>query len=270
MPPADLITDQPEPLDVNAHIRRLGKPQVLVIPQMVNFHTWLDGKRLARRSCRVVGDSRTGKTVNCDTYHLKHKVTQSPGQPPTIPVVYWKCPENLSVSALFIGLLHLLQYRATQGTIPDLRERLYHVLESCQVEMVIFDEAQRVSPKAMSEIRDISDLDIAVVVVGTDRLNAVLGKDEQVQNRFLSSYRFTRLTVEEMREMTALWEEHILKLPEPSKLTNAKAQNLLFQATRGYIGLLDLILTDAAILALQLGQSHITIDILKQAILQCS
>ncbi len=50
--------------------------------------------------------------------------------------------------------------------------------------------------------------------------------------------------------MTAIWEEHRLKLPEPSKLTSVKAQNLLFPATRGYIGLLDLILTDVATLSL--------------------
>jgi hypothetical protein len=67
----------------------------------------LDGKRLARRSCRVVGESRTGKTVNCNTYRLKSKVVQIPGQPPTIPVVYWHSPEELSVSGLFVGLLQL-------------------------------------------------------------------------------------------------------------------------------------------------------------------
>ncbi len=72
-----------------------------------------------------------------------------------------------------------MQYRATNGTIPDLQERVYNVLEQCQVEMILFDEAQRVSPKALSEIQDISDLDIGVIVVGTDRLTTVLNKDAQ-------------------------------------------------------------------------------------------
>jgi DNA transposition AAA+ family ATPase len=82
---------------------------------MVEFHTWLDGKRLARQSCRVIGESRTGKTVSCDTYHLKSKVTQRPGEAPIIPVMYWHCRENLSVSSLFVGLLErALQYQATR------------------------------------------------------------------------------------------------------------------------------------------------------------
>jgi DNA transposition AAA+ family ATPase len=89
--------------------------------------------------------------------------------------------------------------------------------------MIIFDEAQRVSAQAMSEIRDISDiLEIAVVLVGTDRLNAVINRDEQVLYRFLSAYRFSRLGSEELQEMTALWEEHVLQLPEPPNLANPK------------------------------------------------
>lgn len=41
--------------------------------------------------------------------------------------------------------------------------------------MIIVDEAHRLRPKTLSEIRDIFDLlDICVVLVGTDRLDAVV------------------------------------------------------------------------------------------------
>ena len=206
--------EQSQPLDVDEELRRLGKSLILEIPQMVRFHRWLDGKRLGRRSCVVIGESRTGKTYSCDSYHLKCKVTQIPGQPPIVPVLYWHCPTNLSVSSLFIGLLQLLQYQAIQGRIRDLRERVKRVLHSCQVEMIILDEAQRITDAAMAEIRDISDLGISVVLVGTDRLNTVISNDEQVENRFFLTYRFSKLSHEELREITALWEEHVLKLPE--------------------------------------------------------
>lgn len=261
----------PDSTDINEQIRELGRRRILELPQMLDFHTWLDGKRLARQSCRVVGESRTGKTISCDTYRLKCKVTQTPGEPPHIPVVYWHCPENLSVSRLLTGLLERLQYQATRGRIPDLRERVYHVLGSCQVEMIILDEAQRVNAQTMSEIRDISDiLEIAVVLVGTDRLNAVIQRDDQILYRFLSAYRFSRLDTEELQEMTALWEEHILKLPEPSNLTNDKAQRLLLQATRGYIGVLDQILCEAAIRTLQMRKPRITLPTLSQVVKECS
>lgn len=262
---------QPDATDVSEQIRRLGRRRVLEIPQMLDFHRWLDGKRLARQSCRVVGESRTGKTINCKTYSLKCKATQRPGEAPIIPVMYWHCPEKFSVTSLFVGLLKSLQYRATQGRVAELRERVYHVLQSCQVEMIIFDEAQRATPQAMSEIRDIPELlEIAVVLVGTDRLNASIRADEQVMFRFLAAYRFGRLESEELSDMTALWEEHVLQLPEPSNLTSPKVQALLVQATRGYIGVLDQILCEAAIRALQLGQSRIELPLLKQVIKECS
>lgn len=190
---------------------------------------------------------------------------------PHIPVLYWHCPENLSVSRLLAGLLELTQYQATRGRIPELRARVYQILDSCQVEMIIFDEAQRVSAQAMSEIRDISDiLEIAVVLVGTDRLNTVIQRDDQVLYRFLSAYRFSRFDIEELQEMTALWEEHVLQLPEASNLTNDKAQRLLLQAPRGYIGVLGQILCEAAIRTLQMRKPRITLPTLSQVVKECS
>jgi hypothetical protein len=126
----------------------------------------------------------------------------------------------------------------------------------------------------MSEIRDISDveksgLNISVVLVGTDRLNTVVKRDDQVPYRFLPTYRFSRLNNEELREMTALWEEHILQFPEPSHLTSSQAQSLLMQGTQGYIGVLDQILCDAAIQSLQKGQTRIELSTLKQVVKEC-
>ena len=58
---------------------------------------------------------------------------------------------------------------------------MYEVLRGCQVEMIIFDEAQWATAQALSEIKGISDmLDIVVVLVGTDRLNTMLQRDKQV------------------------------------------------------------------------------------------
>ena len=70
MPRKVSVTEQPT---VDECIRQLGRRRVLELPQMLEFHSWLDGKRLARQSCRVIGESRTGKTVSCDTYVSKTK-----------------------------------------------------------------------------------------------------------------------------------------------------------------------------------------------------
>jgi DNA transposition AAA+ family ATPase len=262
--------EQPDRDDIDEQISRLGQRRIIEVPKMLEFHEWLDGKRLSRRSCRVVGESRTGKTLNCDAYRLKRSHLRLSGQPPILPVVYWQCPENMSTSGLFTGLLQNFRYQAIRGRIPELRDRLYQVLRSCQVEMLILDEAHRLPIKTLSEVRDISDLlEISVVLVGTDRLNTVLGQDEQNHYRFIAFHRFTCLSAEELQDITALWEEHVLQMPEPSNLHSRKAQSILFPATRGYIGLLDQILRDAAIRAIRKGQTHVDLDLLKQVIAGC-
>jgi DNA transposition AAA+ family ATPase len=272
---------QPDGIDIEERIRRLGTRHVLEVPKMLEFHKWLDDQRSSRSSCCVVGESYTGKTVGCKTYALKSNVDRATGEPPICPVIYWHCPGGLTAIGLLTSLLRSLHCQSIparvhhsqviRGYLNELRERLYQSLQTCQVEMIVFDEAHRLSLNVLSVIRDISAyLQIAVVLVGTDRLNILLDKDEKNSHHFLSSYRFNRLNAEELQEMTELWEEHVLQMPEPSKLTSAKAQNMLFPATQGLIGLLDRILIDTAARAIQQGQSHIGLELLKQAIVECS
>ena len=59
-------------IQVEREIQRLQRRWVVELEQMRRFHQWLDEKRTARQPCRVVGDSRTGKTIACETYRLKH------------------------------------------------------------------------------------------------------------------------------------------------------------------------------------------------------
>lgn len=56
----------------------------------------------------------------------------------------------------------------TKGTVAEIRERTFKVLQRCGVEMLIIDEADRLKPKTFAEVRDIFDkLNIAVVFGGT-------------------------------------------------------------------------------------------------------
>lgn len=160
---------------------------------MVEFHQWLDGKRLSRTSCRVVGDEQTDKSLNCKSYALKSEVVSHPGQLPIRPVVYWECPENLSALDFFAGLIEKLDCPRSGKRIYERRQGLYEGLRRSEVEMLILDEAERLSLKVLSEIRDISDLlGISVVLVGTEKLNRLLIRDEQVHYRFLATYRMEK------------------------------------------------------------------------------
>lgn len=253
-------------IEAQRQVERLQQHSIVELEAVRQFHAWLDTKRLCRQACRVIGDSRTGKTVACDAYQHKHSQQPSGGDAPIVPVIYWHATTETGQRELFVGLLEHLKYRVASGTISDLRERTYRLLKTCQVEMLILDEAHRFRPKTFSEIRDIFDLlNISVVLVGTDRLDAVVRRDEQVHNRFMACHRFHRLDSQALEATTAIWEEYVLKLPHPSNLTSAPMQKILGTATRGYLGLLDEILRNAARRALLLNRSQIDLNLLTQA-----
>lgn len=250
---------------VQLEIERLQKHSFVELEAVQQFHAWLDDKRSCRQACRVIGDSRTGKTLASDTYRLKNAPKQQSGDAPLTPVIYWYATTETGQRELFEQLLECLKYRITRGTLSELRQRVYRLLKACQVEMIILDEAHRLRPKTLSEVRDISDLlEIAVVLVGTDRLDAVVRRDEQVHNRFMACHRFHRFDSRTLEETTAIWEEYVLRLPQPSNLTSAAMQKILGASTRGYLGALDNILRTAARRALQSGQTRIELSLLSQ------
>jgi hypothetical protein len=250
-------------------IARLQHHCVVELQHVQQFHTWLDDKRQCRQACRVIGDSRTGKTFACDAYRLKHLPDQPQGGIPLMPVVYWHATTETGQRELFVGLLKYLQYRILNGTIADLRDRVYRLLQACQVEMIIVDEAHCLRPKTFSEIRDLFDLlGIAIVLVGTDRLDAVVRRDEQVHNRFMACHRFYRFDSQTLQDTTAIWEEYVLRLPQASNLTSVPMQKLLGAATNGYLGVLDEVLRNAARRALQQGKSCIDLPLLNQVVLE--
>ncbi len=162
-------------------------------------------------------------------------------------------------------IIEELKYQMTKGTVAEVRDRTFRVLKGCGVEVLIIDEADRLKPKTFADVRDIFDkLEISVVLVGTDRLDAVIKRDEQVYNRFRACHRFGKLSGAEFKATVDVWEQRVLKLPVASNLSSNDMLKLLGQATGGYIGLLDMLLREAAIRALRKGLPKIDMDTLKE------
>lgn len=246
-------------------IKRLERKTIVSLEQVATVHEWLESKRQSKQSCRVVGESRTGKTIACNAYRLRHKPIQEVGKPPQVPVVYIQVPQECGAKDLFQAIIEHLKYQMTKGTVAEIRKRAMTVLQRCGVEMIIIDEADRCKPKTFAEIRDIFDhLNIGIVLVGTDRLDNVIKRDEQVYNRFRACYRFGKLAGEEFRKTVSLWETLVLKLPVPSNLTQKKMLKLIGEATQGYIGIMDMVLREAAIRSLKKGLNKIDFDTLKE------
>ena len=246
-------------------IQRLNRKSFIPLQQVQILHDWLEGKRQSKQSGRVVGESRTGKTMSCDAYRLRHKPKQELGKPPTVTVAYIQIPQECGAKELFTVILEHLKYQVVKGTVAEIRDRTLRVLKGCSVEMLIIDEADRLKPKTFAEVRDIFDkLEISVILVGTDRLDTVIKRDEQVYNRFRACHRFGKLSGEEFKQTVEVWEKRVLQLPVVSNLSSKTMLKALGEATGGYIGLLDMILREAAIRALKKGLQKIDLETLKQ------
>ena len=244
---------------------RLRKKTILPLDHVSRLHDWLDGKRKARQSCRIVGESRTGKSIACEAYFYRNKPQQAVGKKPIVPVVYVQPPQKCSPKDLFKEIIEFLKYRATKGTVGDFRGRAIEVLKGCEVEILIIDEADRLKPETFADVRDFYDkLAISVVLVGTDRLDAVIRRDEQVYNRFRACHRFGKLSGEDFTKTIKIWEKEVLKLPVASNLTSKTMLKILLEATEGFIGRLDEILRESAILSLSQGLKKIEKAVLQE------
>ena len=205
---------------VEQEIARLNKKSTVALEHIKELHNWLDGKRKSRRSCLLLGESRTGKTVACEAYALRNPPLQDGQQIPIVPVVYMMPPPKCGIKDFYKEIMHSLKYRAVKGLISDVRDRGMEVLKNCKVEMLIVDEANRFKPETLTDVRDIGDkLQISVVLVGTDRIKTLLNKRDEVRGRFRSHRRFTILEGKEFKKTVAIWEEKVLKLPVASNST---------------------------------------------------
>ena len=250
---------------LQAQIQRLNRKSFIPLQQVEIIHDWLEGKRQSRQSGRVVGESRTGKTMSCDAYRLRHKPRQEAGRPPIVPVAYIQIPQECGAKELFGVILEHLKYQMVKGTVAEIRDRTLRVLKGCGVEMLMIDEADRLKPKTFAEVRDIFDkLEISVILVGTDRLDAVIKRDEQVYNRFRACHRFGKLSGDDFKRAVEIWEKRVLQLPVASNLSSKTMLKTLGEATGGYIGLMDMILRESAIRALKKGLQKVDLETLKE------
>lgn len=265
----ELWGDDPIPAELVPHLNRLTARKYVEWELVETVHQWLALQLICGEPCRIVAPARTGKTRLCELFALKHKPEKQPGRRDHVPVLYFQAPEDCSPGEFFILLLEALIHNTITSTkIVDLRRQAEDELEKSKVRMLIVDEANFLKAKTFSEIRRLHDkLGISIVLVGTDRLDAVIKRDEQVYDRFRTCYRFGILTGDKFKDIVQTWEDEIVRLPVPSNLATSKTLlKLLQEKTGGKVGHLDRILRKAAILALRRSANKIDKKILDEVL----
>ncbi|WP_427158562.1 TniB family NTP-binding protein [Aliinostoc sp. HNIBRCY26] len=247
--------------EIQQEIERLRQPDILNLEQVKRFSAWLDERRKLRKPGRAVGESGLGKTTASLFYTYQNRAAKIPNQNPVAPVLYVELiGSSCSPSLLFKTIIETLKFKAKGGTEHQLRERAWYLIKQCKVEMLIIDEAHRLQFKTLTDVTDLSDkVKIIPILVGTSsRLDALISKNEQVGGRFAAYFSFETLIGANFTKTVKIWEQQILKLPEPSNLADNQEIITILQAkTAGQIRLLDQILRDAAVKALESGVNKI-------------
>ncbi len=253
--------------EIQQEIERLRQPDILNLEQVKRFAAWLDERRKLRKPGRAVGESGLGKTTASLFYTYQNRVVKTPNQNPTVPVLYVELTgSSCSPSLFFKTIIETLKFKAKGGNENQLRERSWYLIKQCKVELLIIDEAHRLQFKTLPDVRDLFDkVKIVPVLVGTSsRLDTLISKDEQVAGRFASYFSFEKLLGANFRKTVKIWEQQILRLPETSNLAdNQEIITILQEKTDGQIRLLDQILRDAAVKALESGVNKIDKSVLE-------
>ncbi|XGV97332.1 MAG: TniB family NTP-binding protein [Leptolyngbya sp. BL-A-14] len=257
--------------DAQTHIERLRKETMVALEQVKLLHQWLDRKRSSRQCGRITGESRTGKTRACEAYLKRRGQPDFSGKTPIIPVSYILPKQECTSRELFRQILGAYNFDLPRGTVGDIRSLVLKVLRQSQTEVLFIDEADRLRKHTFADVRDIFDeLKIAVILIGTKkRLDPAVQADEQVYNRFRSNHRMGTIQGSQLKQIVGVWERDIIALPVPSHLTNEPMLKIIRPAIgaaqRGYyIGLIDMVLREAAIRSLEAKFMYIDKAILAQ------
>lgn len=246
---------------VQQEIDRLRNPDILQLEQVKRFGMWVNDRRKLNEPGRAVGNTGLGKTSAAMFYTYRNRASSQPNQSPTVPVLYIEIRgSSCSPILLFETILKTLKHKATGGNENQLRKRAWDKLRQCKVELIIIDEAHRLQFKALPDVTDLhKELNILPILIGTSsRLDTLLSKDEQVASRVACYFNFEEVAGDNFRKTVKIWEQEILKLPNHSNLaTNDEIITLLQEKTSGQLRLLDQILRNAAIKALETGSQKI-------------
>ncbi|MGF1460768.1 MAG: TniB family NTP-binding protein [Leptolyngbyaceae cyanobacterium] len=193
--------------EIQAHIERLRRDKTVALEQVTLLHQWLDRKRSSRQCGRVTGESRTGKTKACKAYIQLHGQPIISGRTPIVPVGYVYPKPDCTSREFYRAVLDYYNFDLPKGTVGDVASKTLEVIQASKTEILIVDEADRLKPNTLRDVRDIFDkLRIAVILVGTPkRLDRAIRDDEQIEYRFMPRYRVGTISSKELEKVVAVW-----------------------------------------------------------------
>jgi len=229
-------------------------------------------KRPRMQNLLIIGESNNGKTTLIDHFGEVCGESYCDGsEEPVRPVIIAESPPSADEKGLYISILERFYtpYRSTDST-SKLRYQVIHVMQSCQVKMLIIDEMHSLLAGTPAKQREMmntlkllcNELRIPIVCVGTKDALQVLHTDPQHASRFdvatLPNFELSK----EFQKLVLSFQA-VLPLKKPSNLQDKSKLILLHSICNGNIGDLHRLLVECAKKAIETHTEEITLQIIE-------
>jgi len=102
------------------------------------------------------------------------------------------------------------------------------------VEVLLVDNAHRLTQKAVSDIIELSKLyGISVILIEPPELDSVLDEEYNLFRPFKHFFRFEALSLEELTSILETFQEEFLGLPKASNFIDSSSIQTLFDMSEG-------------------------------------
>jgi hypothetical protein len=243
--------------------RWIGYPRAqAVLAKLETFYDWPRKQRMP--NLLLVGPTNNGKSMIIEKFRRRHPPVSEPDRE-HIPVLIIQMPSDPSVGRFYAALLD------ATGAPPRPRQRLadqerlaLSVLRSVGLRMLVIDELHNVLSGRDSSRREFlnllrflgNELRIPLIGVGTRDAYLAIRSDDQLENRFEP---ITLPRWKEDADTLPLLASFASSFPlrKRSTIATAEMASYLLARSEGTIGELTLLLTEAAVAAVDSGEEAI-------------
>ncbi|MFF2063185.1 TniB family NTP-binding protein [Streptomyces sp. NPDC058200] len=243
--------------------RWIGYPRATAaVERLETLLAWPSKQRMP--NLLLIGPTNNGKSMIVEKFRRSHPPLSHPDRE-EIPVLVVQMPSEPSVGRFYTALLTALRAPLrSRYRLADLEQLVVRLLRAATVRMLVIDELHNVLGGRGDTRREFlnllrylgNELRIPLVGVGTRDAYLAIRADDQLENRFAP---LTLPRWEADEDACSLLASFATSFPlrRPSPIATAEMVGYLLTRSEGTIGELALLLTDAAVAAIESGEETI-------------
>ena len=243
--------------------RWIGYPRAqTALAKLETFYDWPAKQRMP--NLLLVGPTNNGKSMIIEKFRRRHPPVSEPDRE-HIPVLSVQMPSDPSVSRFYAALLDATgSPQQPRRRLADQERLALSILRSVGIRMLVVDELHNVLSGRDNSRREFlnllrflgNELRIPLVGVGTRDAYLAIRSDDQLENRFEP---ITLPRWKEDADALSLLASFASSFPlrKRSTIATSEMASYLLARSEGTIGELTLLLTEAAVAAVDSGEEAI-------------